>query len=69
MHPDHVVAGIDQQCDAGYLVIPNSVLPILDSDKRPTEVTRSESGPDEAKADPIQDSPFVTQSGRTSKPP
>ena len=54
MHPDPVVAGTGQRCDAGYLAVPNSVLPISDSDERPTEVTRSESGPDEAEADPIQ---------------
>ena len=69
MHPDPVVAGTGQRCDAGYLAVPNSVLPISDSDERPTEVTRSESGPDEAEADPIQNPPFVTRSGRTSKPP
>ena len=50
VHLDPVVAGTDQQCDAGYLAVPNSVLPILNS----TEVTCSESGPDEAEADPIQ---------------
>ena len=54
VHLDPVVAGTDQQCDAGYLAVPNSVLPISNSDERPTEVTRSESGPDEAEADPIQ---------------
>ena len=69
VHLDPVVAGTDQQCDAGYLAVPNSVLPISDSDERPTEVTRSESGPDEVEADPIQNPPFVTRSGRTSKPP
>ena len=69
VHPDPVVTGTDQQCDAGYPAIPNSVLPISDSDERPTEVTHSESVPDVAEADPIQDPPFVTRSGRTSKPP
>ena len=69
VHPDPVVAGTDQQCDAGYPAIPNSFLPIWDSDERPTEVTRTESGPDEAEADPIQDPPFVTRSGRMGKPP
>ena len=69
VHPDPVVAGIDQQCDAGYLAVPNSVLPISDLDEHPTEVTRSESGPDEAEADPNHNPPFVTRSGRTSKPP
>ena len=54
VHLDPVVAATDQQCDAGYLAVPNSVLPISNSDERPTEVTRSESGPDEAEADPIQ---------------
>ena len=69
VHPDPVVAGTDQQCDVGYPAITNSVLPISDSDERPTEVNHSESGPDVAEADPIQGPPFVTQSGRTSKPP
>ena len=69
VHPDPVVAGTDHQCDAGYPAIPNSVLPISDSDECPTEVTHSASGPDVADADPIQDPPYVTRSGRTSKPP
>ena len=69
VHPDPVVAGTDQQCDAGYPAIPNSVLPISDSDERPTEVTHSERGPDVAEGDPIQNPPYVTRSGRTSKPP
>ena len=31
VHPDPVVAGTDQQCDAGYLAVPNSVLPVSDN--------------------------------------
>ena len=50
VHPDTV---------AGYPAIPNSVLPILDSDEHPTEVTHSESGPDVGEADPIQEPPYV----------
>ena len=69
VHPDPVAAGTDQQCDAGYPAIPNSVFPISDSDERPTEVTHSARGPDVAEADPIQEPPYLTRSGRTSKPP
>ena len=54
MHTDPVVPGAEQQCDAGYPAIPNSVLPISDWDERPTEVIHSESGPELAEADPIQ---------------
>ena len=52
VHPDPVVAGRDQHCNAGYPVIPNSVLLIQDPDEHPTEVTQSESGPGVAEADP-----------------
>ena len=68
-HPDPVVPGTDQQCAAGYPVVPNSGLPLSDSDECPTEVTHSESGPNVAEADPVQDPPYVTRTGRTSKPP
>ena len=68
-HPDPVIPGTDHQCAAGCPVVPNSGLPILDSDERPTEVTYSESGPDVAEADPVQDPPYVTRTGRTSRPP
>ena len=69
MHTDPVVPGAEQQCDAGYPAIPNSVLPISDWDECPTEVIHSESGPEVAEADPHSDSTYVTRSGRTSKPP
>ena len=68
-HPDPVIPGTDHQCTAGCPVVPNSGLPILDSDERPTEVTYSESGPDVAEADPVQDPPYVTRTGRTRRPP
>ena len=51
VHPDTVVAG--------YPAIPYSVLPILDSDEHPTEVTPAESGPDVGEADPIQEPPYA----------
>ena len=69
VHPDPVVPETDHQCDAGYPAVPNSVLPILDSDEHPTEVTHSESGLDVAEADRVQDPPYVTRTGRTIKPP
>ena len=68
-HPDLVVPGTDHQCAAEYPVVPNSGVRIPDSDKCLTEVTHSESGPDEAEADPVQDPPYVTRTGRMSKPP
>ena len=69
VHSDPVVTGTDHQCDAGYPAVPNPVLSISDSDERPTEVTHSEGGPDEAEVEPAQDPPYVTLNGRTSKPP
>ena len=42
---------------------------ITGSNERPTEVTHSESEPDVAEVDPVQDPPYVTRTGRTSKPP
>ena len=60
VHPDPVVPETDHQCDAGYPVVPNTVLPILDLDERPTEGTHSESGPDVAEADPVQDLTYDT---------
>ena len=70
-HSDPIVTETDHQADAdGYPVVPNPDLPMITgSDERPTEVTHSESGPDVAEVEPVQDPPYVTRTGRTSKPP
>ena len=61
-HSDPIVTGTDHQADAdGYPVVPNPDLPMITgSDERPTEVTQSESGPDVAEVEPVQDLPYVT---------
>ena len=69
VHPHPVVPETDHQCDAGYPAVPNSVLPNLDLDEGPTEVTHYESGPDVEEADPVQDPPYVTRTGRKIKSP
>lgn len=70
-HSDPIVTGTDHQADAeGYPVVSNPELPMITgSDERPTEVTHSESGPDVAEVEPVPDPPYVTRTGRTSKPP
>lgn len=69
VHPDSLVPATDHQCDAGYPVVHNSGLPISDSDECSTEVTHRESGLVVAEPDPVPDPPYVTLSGRMSKPP
>ena len=68
-HLDPVIPGIDHQCDAGYPALFISGLLISDSDERPTEVTHSERGTVVAEDYLVQDPPYVTRTGRTSKPP
>ena len=68
---DPFVTEEDRQGDTDdNLVVPDPDLPrITGPSERPTEVTRSEGGPDIEEDDSVQDPPYVTRTGRTSKPP
>lgn len=71
MHSDPAIAEPDHPQGARCFAEPNSDLLITGSDERPAEVTHSESEvlPDVSEVEPVQDPPYVTRTGRTSKPP